>query len=206
MKCDEEKPYCLRCRRFDRKCEGYLENPNKRKSRRSDAPKGAPRSLLPASTMQPSHCFEGLGSTEYRYFQAFRFETVPELSSVFSVRLWSRIVLQACHSAPFVRQAAIALGALQKSLMYGDEVNVATAGSISEEKAEHYCNALLHYSKAVKAMRETVHDQKKDTRMILIGCLLVLCFEGSQVSLVFVLLTSITRPLHLPTFRFTFRE
>ena len=195
MKCDEEKPHCLRCRRFDRKCEGYLENTTQRKSRRTEVPKSAPRSLLPASSLQPSSCFEGLSETEFRYFQTFKFETVPELSSIFSSRLWSRVVLQACHSARFMQQAAIALGALQKSLMSKDDEVVASAGSVSEGRAEHYCNALLHYSNAVRAMRETAHDEKKDTRMILIGCLLVLYFEGSQVSFVFVAKTPFLKVL-----------
>jgi len=185
VKCDEEKPHCLRCRRFGRKCEGYLEVTAQRKSTRTGPPIAGPRSLLPASKLQPSHDLEGLSDLEYRYFQTFKFETVPELSTTFSFRLWSRVVLQACHSVGYVQQAVIALGALQKSLIHGQDLNVALARSLTEERTEHYRNALLHYSNAVKAMRLMVHDKERDTRMILIGCLLVLYFEGSQVSLLF---------------------
>jgi hypothetical protein len=107
---------------------------------------------------------------ESRYFNAFRYEFGPSMSTVLASSIWDRIVLQACHSEPFVRECVVALAALGQSLLT----------CLSDSYDVHYQFALSHYSKAIRDMRNSLANKDLPFRNALIGCLLVFCFEGIQ--------------------------
>jgi hypothetical protein len=101
---------------------------------------------------------------------------MPELTGVLPSSLWNCIILQACHSESFVREAVIALAALRMSL------SPTCAAASNDLSAQHYSFALKEYGKAIRNMRATLiaSNNESGIRKALIGCLLVFCFESFQ--------------------------
>jgi hypothetical protein len=71
---------------------------------------------------------------ESRYFQIFIDHSAKELSGFFDPSFWTRLVLQESHTAPPIRHAVIAIGALNKSLesMPGPGLKVKVIQSIDK--------------------------------------------------------------------------
>ena len=101
---------------------------------------------------------------------------VPELTGILSTSLWNRIILQACHSELYVREAVTALAALVLSL------SQTYNGSPAELSHPHYAFALHEYGSAIRNMRRALSsaNQENSTRKALMGCVLVFCFEAFQ--------------------------
>jgi hypothetical protein len=122
---------------------------------------------------------------EYRYFLTFRNDTVASLPSLFSRPLWEKVILQACEEEDFVRDAAVAIGALFSCGRKFFESSTGQEADLNlDVPTPSYCAALQYYGKALKRMRERLEvnhgDREKGLRMALIGCLLVVCFESLQ--------------------------
>jgi hypothetical protein len=114
---------------------------------------------------------------EWQYFQLFRTEAAAELTGYFSQPLWGRLILQACHSESFVREAVVAISASR----------IARSGkagrlglSMSPVVARHREAALVHYGRAITKIKKDLPSERgsKNPRRILIACLLVCCLEG----------------------------
>ena len=129
--------------------------------------------MEPLSLRRPPHQALPFGTDrEYHYFQVFREKLVPQLAGAFVTPIWDHLVLQLCHNEPFVRDAVIALAALTMSST--------VARSESPTHASHYECALRQYDRALSDMRKVMLAGNCSLRELLIGCLLVFCFESYQ--------------------------
>lgn len=130
---------------------------------------------------QPAATINFLDEQEYRYFGMFRESMAPLLSSYFNSGLWDRLVLQACESNPSIRQAIIAIAALNKT----DELARLPSGSgtmreLSSARAHaHYKYALRQYGQAIQSMQHSVYGTD-DLRITLLSCIVITCFETLQ--------------------------
>lgn len=154
--------------------------------------KGDRRALLPR-TIQRVPIFPIEPTTqlfqndqEYSYFNLFCAQTSRELSGVFELPVWNRIVLQASHEHAYILDAIITIGNLSKSLkttlinehsplQYSSFDNAAVSNPLTERDY-----ALWHYQRFLAGSRWAVMNGAQDTRMTLIVCLLVVCIETLQ--------------------------
>ncbi|KAF4635194.1 hypothetical protein G7Y89_g2903 [Cudoniella acicularis] len=128
VKCDETRPVCQRCVKFEVLCDGYKEFQRKgerkidrrltegtaipiRTSNRS--PEANLRIYSAATAIckaPPRSLFRN--EQEYRYFEVFTTQIANQLTGLFPSSLWNYLVLQACESNSSIRHAVIAIGAL----------------------------------------------------------------------------------------------
>lgn len=188
MKCDETKPQCLRCQKFGRTCDGYAEPPppeqEHSRSRRRLAvvpiqPRIAPAVLNSGPNISIHHTED-----ESRYFDVFVEFSARELAGYFTTDFWGRIVSQESHAITPIRYAAIAIGALNRSLESAPEsdkkVNI-----IQNIDKRHHEYAVRYFLKAVQSLTHYLSTSKSpQTRVALISCLLFVCFETFQGSFI----------------------
>jgi hypothetical protein len=104
---------------------------------------------------------------------------IHELPGLFSSALWDSIILQASNEEEFVRDAITAIGAL--SFSERRTIQDSVQGRLTDfTPSPRYQFALQQYGRAVKAMRDILSGDESSLRKALIGCLLVICFEGLQ--------------------------
>jgi hypothetical protein len=179
VKCDETKPCCMRCQNLRLECGGYKV---KQKSTKPThrllplIPKIKPLSAMVVPlTMSPTQPFFA-NVQESNYFKVFAGTTSRNLGEYFDTPLWCHIVLQASEQEYFIKDAIIALGALNKNhditTAIGD-----SAGSAVRAGSAHYQVAFRHYGKSIQGIRKACQEQRKSRRTILIACLLAVCFE-----------------------------
>ena len=106
--------------------------------------------------------------TEHRYFQRFCKKTIFDLASFEETDVWSCLVLQACERRSSIRNAVIAIGALDQTL------EAARAG---DGVSAHHYFVLQQYDKSVRRMQEDVCKSTQDLKIIIISCLLLAAFE-----------------------------
>ncbi|KAF7596047.1 hypothetical protein BBP40_003827 [Aspergillus hancockii] len=150
VKCDETRPYCLRCSRPGRLCE-FPE----------------PETTVPRETEVPSSLSLRIFKTprECGYFNYFRFETVVDLSGWFSWYFWERLVLQMAHSESVVRRAAVALGALH-------------VDGLPQVQSGENQYALQHYGEALSGLRRLLGEGSlRSMDACLTTCFLLSRFE-----------------------------
>jgi hypothetical protein len=175
VKCDESKPSCLRCQKLDLTCTYPGPQPKK-----PEFKKPIRQLLLPSVLSEPSEALFG-NQEEWKYFQLFRSEAVGELVGFFEQPLWDRLILQACHTEVFVREAVVAISAsrIARSAKAG-QMGV----SMNPVVARHREAALLHYGKAIRKINDDLSMTRRgesegaSLRRVLIACLLVCCLEG----------------------------
>jgi hypothetical protein len=95
VKCDETKPFRLRCASTGRRCDGYLP----------------PKSWL--IQINPDS-FEDGG--ERHAFQYFRERTGPELSRFYDESFWNNLVPQASHSQWAIKHCLITISSFHEKL------------------------------------------------------------------------------------------
>ncbi|KAH8807761.1 hypothetical protein F5884DRAFT_346329 [Xylogone sp. PMI_703] len=181
LKCDEEKPACRRCTSTGRVCDGY---PKKFKGRHD----GAPAVLLPKRETAtenrllkkgPSLVLMSESEVENRYFRHFYARVTSGIEGALDWVLWNRIVPQTSHNEQFVRQCIVAIGALVKSQEVAHSLAPANPPDplVAPLAKLHFDFALMKYDKAVRNMQEAISSSTNNPRQVLIGCLLVVCFE-----------------------------
>ncbi|KAI1069291.1 hypothetical protein LB507_008644 [Fusarium sp. FIESC RH6] len=99
VKCDEAKPFCLRCIKTGRQCDGYRPSPN-------SSPE--PLSLSPAPGFD-SH-------QEVHAFDHYRLRTAKVLSGVIDASFWGGVVLKMSATEPAVRHAILAISSLHEAV------------------------------------------------------------------------------------------
>jgi hypothetical protein len=163
------------------KCGGYIKKKNKE-------PQSAVHRLLPLMPKVPvppttaiplSHCPTPKFFTndeEYRYFKVFCDTTASNLAEYLDSTLWNTIVLQGSEQESFIRDAVIALGALNKTVETVPEGGEFPRGQLSSG-AVHYQAAFQQYGKSIKGIRKACAERRQNKRTILIACLLAICFE-----------------------------
>jgi hypothetical protein len=185
VKCDEARPQCLRCLKFGAECDGYpfpSEHQPAKKTRvtfkirpwsgpglKSESLAQKSR-LLPVQIQQLRPDISFQNETEQRYFRAFRYDVIPQISGVFHSSFWNHIILPTCHDedAPFIRDGVLALAAVSLSTRESHH---------PKNSSRHYQFGLERYGRAVRAMRSMLSNEERHLRKALIGCLLVFCFE-----------------------------
>ncbi|KAM3086406.1 hypothetical protein ACMFMG_000542 [Clarireedia jacksonii] len=177
VKCGEEKPYCLRCTKTGRRCDGYNNDQQAGSSLALTSPQRTKFSQVPSPTLVPSTSIEG-DEQERRSFHFFLDRTAPELAGYYECQFWSRLVLQRCHSDDAIRHAVIALGALHESYKSGD-IRILEGESVRDPQQRL---ALVQNNKAIRHL--TSHLSHGGTphsaEVILTCCLLFVCFEAMQ--------------------------
>jgi hypothetical protein len=113
---------------------------------------------------------------ELQYFQVYCDSTATGLGEYLDVHLWSRIVLQASAQEPYIRNALIALGALNKTLSL-KTLTETQPETVKTQLTVHYQAAFQNYGKLLKGIRKACEEERVSRRTILIACLLAICFE-----------------------------
>jgi hypothetical protein len=187
VKCDETKPECLRCQKFGRACDGYAEPPPpgqepSRSRRRVAVVPIKPRSS-PGILTGPSISIHRT-EEECRYFEVFVEFSARELPGYFPTDFWSRIVSQESHALAPIRYAAIAIGALNRSLEKAPKSQM-KVNIIQNIDKKHHEYAVLYFLRAVQSLNQYLSTSRSpQTRVALICCLLFVCFETFQGSFV----------------------
>ncbi|KAE9371087.1 hypothetical protein N431DRAFT_483689 [Stipitochalara longipes BDJ] len=159
VKCDEGSPYCQKCFKTGRKCDGYA------------------RTERTTSNQQPSDSLNNVSLSvdiqgsdqEIRSFQFFKSYTVPQLCGLFESSFWNRLVLQATHHQPAIRHAAIALGSMHEEL----------ESNLSAEDARLGKDfTMQQYLKAIRCLIQPMQGQaSQNADLALMTCVLFVCFE-----------------------------
>lgn len=187
MKCDETKPECLRCQKFGRTCDGYAEPPppgqQPPRSRRRLAVVPIQPRIAPANLSGPNISIHRT-EEESRYFDVFVEFSARELPGYFTTDFWSRIVSQESQAVAPIRYAAIAIGALNRSLENAPELD-GKVNIIQTIDKKHHEFAVLYFLKSVQSLNQYLSTSTSpQTRVALISCLLFVCFETFQGSYV----------------------
>ncbi|KAA8566423.1 hypothetical protein EYC84_008988 [Monilinia fructicola] len=115
---------------------------------------------------------------ERRSFHFFVEKTAPELAGFFESQFWTKLVLQRCHSDNAIRHAIIALGAYHESFKF-DDIKLLEGRSVDDPKQRF---ALMQNNKAIRHLTGNLshHGNPQTPEVILISCLLFICFEAMQ--------------------------
>lgn len=89
---------------------------------------------------------------EFHYFDLFRTQTATGHSGYFDSAFWTRRVLQECHTDPAIRHAAVALGALYKTLEQSCNPSSPSSSNGADDTLSHWQVAVKKYSEACNAM------------------------------------------------------
>ena len=173
MKCDEEKPSCLKCRSTGRTCDGYLTQ----ESHQNNAFQRQQITNTGTMTIGRNPYVGIIGNDqERRGFKFFQFQTAQELASALDLSSWDHFMLQASHSNPAVLHAAIALGALVERFQINSVLT--TDNAQANNRHDFACR---QYYKAVTQLRmQLCNDKEHSVDFILMSCFLFVCFEFLQ--------------------------
>ncbi|KUJ22185.1 uncharacterized protein LY89DRAFT_577048, partial [Mollisia scopiformis] len=187
LKCDEGKPSCLKCIKGKFECTYQTSSPlSKGKKSREQTAKLlalAPRPIrsreapdsTPSIIQQPAS-FNLKTAREAHYFRFFCTNVAVQLSGLFDLSLWNRLILQTSEEEESVRRGIIALGALQQSINQKGEQNNRYLASIAPND-EHHRYSVEQYQRAIKLMRHSISLRTHSLRTTLLNCLLAICFE-----------------------------
>lgn len=181
----------MRCLRFEGRCDGYPTPKGKPSLPRNDDPHNTVNTISckfvpiarkadPNPIRSLDTCVKFRNEEEHLSFLAFQGIVKGCFCPYYATSnfsLWDS-VLQSCHMDDFVRDAVIAVGALitcPRELVM-DANNKLARGPI--EHTPRYQFALKQYGRAVKKMRMKVAGEEPAVRSVLIGCILVVCFEA----------------------------
>ncbi|KUJ16116.1 uncharacterized protein LY89DRAFT_782423 [Mollisia scopiformis] len=177
VKCDELRPFCARCIKFGIRCDGYAS---------PKVAKGVPPTR---ANILPKHpysipLYKGPAlmrfedEDESRYFEVFSTNTAYEIFPNIEMGRLRTIFLQACDAKKFIRQAAIALGALDVTSQASrppSHTRYAARSNFNNPPNRHYQYALKEYAHAIKCAQM---DGENDFRTALMTSLVILSFEG----------------------------
>lgn len=173
IKCDEQRPNCLKCSTTGRICDGYEVPASVATARRPLAPQSQ-GFLVQAHRVNSSI---GLDSYESQLFDFFRRKTVNEITGCFSSKLFEQFLLQASHSQPIIIHAAAAVGA-----MHLNQKSRRVSTSLVPPNEPHQSLALKQYVKSMGYLR-TLLNQSPDqlsSQVVLMACFLFVCMEMLQ--------------------------
>ncbi|KAI0376120.1 hypothetical protein F5Y04DRAFT_293200 [Hypomontagnella monticulosa] len=186
VKCDETKPFCIRCTSTGRKCEGYPPI-LKRKPREGNVAKGkAPVTssgaaitgynvfqLYPPALTAPDPTAT-IGNVERKSLHFFWVATEHDISRNFCPDFWGQLVLQASREYPTVQYALDAVSALYKAYMFMEHTTHRSQGVLDTATTR---SALVCYNKAVKLISDDLSAGTIPIQAVLICCLLFVWLE-----------------------------
>lgn len=172
----------MRCLKSGLDCEGYADP--RQKVVKAIVTTGL-RPIVPnlkSDTVRLLHeMLPGTGfkdEREWRYFRHFCDDMAEALTGPLKTALWMQYIPQAGEMKPFIRNAMVALGALNLSKM-DSEVSSPERNDMAMVNT-HEAYATTKYVKALEGMRKAISKDPDDPRQALMACLLVFCFESFQ--------------------------
>lgn len=173
VKCDEAKPFCVRCTKTGRRCDGYLDAKTmiSRRPRRSG---GASRTGVNNPHGSLSIFYDWASSSEKRSFHFFQDVTAPCLSGDFDGAFWRVLVLQICESEPAVKHAVLAVSSLHEIMVRG-----AAAPYVDITDKQQF--ALFQYNKAISCLLDRMPDVDSRPLVPLLTCILFVFLEFMQL-------------------------
>ncbi|KAL2144090.1 hypothetical protein VTI28DRAFT_9620 [Corynascus sepedonium] len=171
VKCDEAKPFCMRCTKTGRRCDGYLDAKVMAQRRRRSA---VPLSSSVGEPQAPlSLYYDWASSDERRAFQFFQHITAPCLSGDLDGPFWRVLVLQICQSEPAVRHAVLAVSSLHEGMVQ------ATMTPYRNAK-DRNSFALYQYNRAIACLLDQMRTVDARPLVPLLTCVLFVCIELMQ--------------------------
>ncbi|KAH7348982.1 hypothetical protein BKA65DRAFT_271906 [Rhexocercosporidium sp. MPI-PUGE-AT-0058] len=176
VKCDEQRPECLKCCKFGHTCGGYEHLTSVKQLlkltpvRRKLLPKS--NDLATTTLAIPLSLTSGIrfeDERESHYFRLFQKHVARELSAGFEGTLWNRIVLQACENES-IRRLTVATAALKQTTKLWQDSD---EGLQSDREY-----ALEKYGNALKSMKTELSKSQDNLRVALIAALLIFVFEN----------------------------
>ncbi|KAH8681932.1 hypothetical protein BX600DRAFT_32835 [Xylariales sp. PMI_506] len=154
IKCDGNKPFCDKCTKTGRSCDGY--NQDKQPRFRPN-----PQWLIPS----------GYGPEEARALQFFRTRAASSLSGPYDGYFWTNVVLQLSNSEPIIQHAVLAISSLYEDFSCkGRELNQLQVNQF----------ALYHYNIAVRKLRDAQHEPLVLLACLLFICIEVMQDNKAQ--------------------------
>lgn len=173
VKCDEAKPFCIRCTKTGRRCDGYLPSVKRQPRSGNLTGRGNTGAADHGEPHGPLTVFYNWASAdEVRSFQFFQHVTAPCLSGDFDGSFWRVLVLQICQTEPAVKHAVLAVSSLHEGMMRG-MVPYADMG-------DRQSFALWQYNKAIGYLLDQMRHVDAKPLVPLLTCVLFVCIEFMQ--------------------------
>ncbi|KAK2054188.1 hypothetical protein LY76DRAFT_580460 [Colletotrichum caudatum] len=191
VKCDEAKPSCRRCVKWQGFCEGYSTSGGSSAStpgpdsdldgtpcasRASESPPAEKPAASGAEQPLPAGATGGdsFGDpTERQYFDHWLAHRHQLGGGIFDEPLWSETVPQMSRRHASVRYAAMAVGGIAEAIRQSlRPMSPAQLGA----NGPHYALALSYYGSAIREIRKADLDTAS-LRAAIVCCLLFVCFE-----------------------------
>lgn len=150
-KCDETRPTCLLCIKFDRVCE-YKETPDRRTR---DLRQVRSSDVIARRLVDPSQT--GLTPTERHYLQLFRVATSGQCAGNIVDDFWQRLIHQVSEEEPAVRHATIAISAIHWHFLQDENTPTSVPGSGSNPDIKNDISFPLEQcNKAIASLRQNL--------------------------------------------------
>lgn len=171
VKCDEQKPVCLRCKSSGRDCDGYLD------VFRQDMNNNIQPVPLTAARLAkvPSYKLPGT-SKERQAFDFFIQNTGRDLFSATNMKSVYQLMLQISHSDDAIRSAIVALGST------GEQLHTCDSLAIQRERSSPNQDfTRIQYCKALQCLQRHI-DANSDHSVAytILLCVLFCMFEFLQ--------------------------
>ena len=177
VKCDELKPFCMRCTKTGRRCDGYLDAKTMSQRRRRSGPAtghaGEPQAPL-------ALFYDWAPSDERRAFHFFQHITAPCLSGDLDGAFWRVLVLQICQSEPAVRHAVLAVSSLHEGMVQATRTTTATMTTPYAHAEDRNAFALYQYNRAIACLLDQMRTADARPLVPLLTCVLFVCIELMQ--------------------------
>ena len=164
MRCDEEKPYCLRCTSTGRRCgysTGFLQKTI-----------GRPQLAVTSFSYQ--------GSRERRAFEYYFYNAGPSLSGDLDQAFWRGSVLQVCRTQPVVWDAIISLSVLYERPPIHETPPWLLMNGPAAVRDRYHREALVWYSRSLALLQQRINQGTADLMVSLTGCILFIAIELLQ--------------------------
>ncbi|SPQ22550.1 e5e08d0d-3454-4405-aeb2-365dbff5eb0a [Thermothielavioides terrestris] len=173
VKCDEAKPYCMRCTKTGRRCDGYLDAKSMAQRRRR--PAGPVVSAVAGRPQASTTLFyDWASSDERRAFHFFQHVTAPSLSGGLDDAFWRVLVLQICQAEPAVRHAVLAVSSLHEGMV---QATMMAPYANTEDRSSF---ALYQYNRAIACLLGQMRTVDARPLVPLLTCVLFVCIELMQ--------------------------
>lgn len=164
VKCDETRPFCLKCTTLGRHCEGFPNDTH------NDA-------VVLTPTPQEQHIdtyaipfrIPG-GKSERQLFHYFCVRGSGDLSAGKRPEFWKHQLLQLSHNEPLIRKALIALSSVQLDFARAPDIRL----SIESPPT------LQYYLRATRKLRQVLLSGQPSKVLVLICCLLFHAFDAAR--------------------------
>ncbi|KAL8396347.1 hypothetical protein RB594_004668 [Gaeumannomyces avenae] len=167
VKCDEQRPACVRCTSTGRSCDGY-EGPRGRSPAAADgavAVSHRPHAKLAPRTAVWLVTGPRLSEPESRSFQHYQEVTAPEYSRVCDDFFWRGAVMVLGQTQPAVQHALIAVSSVH------EQFHLAAAGPSIAFATRQYNTAIRHM------ISKSAVDDERETGAILVVSILFATLE-----------------------------